>query len=1161
MIPYLIAGAIGFVVAKIFDEDEAPKYEDGGFIKIKSFKSNEGEFDVYDVDENHKNRADMFVVFKDKKGWVVRNVIVPKEYQRKGIATKFYINMNKMSLKNTGKPLHSTQTRKLSNGQIVHELSEDGIAFWDSLVRDGYAKKISEKNYVFIHNEFSNGGLIAPNGKPSNLTPEQYKLVRTRAFKKWFGDWQNDPETASKVVDENGEPLVVYHSTNIYFNVFKAKYNNDGISLIYFTDKKIVAEKYGNILKKFFLKIEKLNEIDVEYKGFNDAYDNTSLEGELRYTEEGLLIKNIYDDPSGKKKGKISNIYAVKYPEQIKLADGTNTTFDGSNPDIRFDGGGDIKKVKFNIESKEGEEDRTTISIKGIGEVVLVETFPEYEFLEDIGEDGLEELGVEEGDMIGKIEHLEINDKYKGKGYAKLLMNKAIEVAKEKGLMPLYLNASPMGSKRYGLNIEDLTGFYQTFGFEVFLEQGNNNLMILKDSNNPDIRFKNGGELELYHGSEKKFKNFKTNLIDRTDYGWGIYFTDSEDVAKFYARRPFDRDIIRQKIIESKFSKEEKFLLIDTFVLNLLDLEKSKKTLDKKYHPLINQIQKEVQNKSFVYEADVLNEKWLYWDKKVPVDIKRILKNIDDKYFINGETLYNYLTDKLNTQKNASLFLLDKGINGIKYLITNNITDSNIEGYNYVVFDVDDIQIKSISKYADGGSVLLAPNGKPSNLTPEQYKLVRTPEFKAWFGDWEYLANFNSNYLEISDVKDYVNAVIKNDDFPKRIKPNSILHFKKVYDYILSSDENGKIIGALTIYPNGKIDQLAISEKMRGKGIGKKMIDLAIEMGATSIATYSKYSKNLVKYFLDKTISKVIDENGEPLPVYHGTDNKFSIFEITKIGSQTDMGYYGKGFYFTPIKNYAKSFTRKGIILEFFIKLLNPSFLDLGSIEQKKDYLTGNNDGLILNMVFSDLTELREVVAKFPEQIKLADGTNTTFDGSNPDIRFDEGGDVEYYGDYQIEIKNEYEYIITALKNGKRVGLLTFLRNPYTSKNGELYILVDRIDVIEKERGYGLATKMYQYALKHLPKKYKGIASDLKNRVNKNEIPKIYSKFNNKIESWGGVEYHLINNTDIRFDEGGDTKLNVDRYREIEKEMFELKKQGKSDTLEYFKLIKERSIL
>ena len=52
--------------------------------------------------------------------------------------------------------------------------------------------------------------LKAPNGKPSNLTPEQWKLVRTPQFKAWFGDFENDPVNASKVVDENGEPLVVY---------------------------------------------------------------------------------------------------------------------------------------------------------------------------------------------------------------------------------------------------------------------------------------------------------------------------------------------------------------------------------------------------------------------------------------------------------------------------------------------------------------------------------------------------------------------------------------------------------------------------------------------------------------------------------------------------------------------------------------------------------------------------------------------------------------------------------------------------------------------------------------------------------------------------------------------------------------------------------------
>ena len=38
--------------------------------------------------------------------------------------------------------------------------------------------------------------------------------TETENFKKWFGDWQNDPAKASKVVNEDGTPKVVYHGTN-----------------------------------------------------------------------------------------------------------------------------------------------------------------------------------------------------------------------------------------------------------------------------------------------------------------------------------------------------------------------------------------------------------------------------------------------------------------------------------------------------------------------------------------------------------------------------------------------------------------------------------------------------------------------------------------------------------------------------------------------------------------------------------------------------------------------------------------------------------------------------------------------------------------------------------------------------------------------------------
>ena len=64
----------------------------------------------------------------------------------------------------------------------------------------------------------------APNGKQTNLNERQWLQVRTKAFKEWFGDWENDPKNASKVVDENGEPLVVYHGTNAEFNEFRGNH-------------------------------------------------------------------------------------------------------------------------------------------------------------------------------------------------------------------------------------------------------------------------------------------------------------------------------------------------------------------------------------------------------------------------------------------------------------------------------------------------------------------------------------------------------------------------------------------------------------------------------------------------------------------------------------------------------------------------------------------------------------------------------------------------------------------------------------------------------------------------------------------------------------------------------------------------------------------------
>jgi hypothetical protein len=234
----------------------------------------------------------------------------------------------------------------------------------------------------------------APNGKPSNLSPEQYKLVRTPAFKKWFGDWEKSPETSSKVVDENGEPLVVYHGTTKDFNVFKIadKYRSEwGIRDygMYFSNSEFTAKEYSldyayktdeyqewdNKLEEYkkqqdWESWKKLYEEkkDQFSKNYSKAYKSIRvikcflnitnpfiIEGNGNYwykvlkgatdiaidnKNDGIIalnIKEVFED--------VQNTYVVFQPNQIKLADGTNTTFDANNNDIRYSYGGELEKL------------------------------------------------------------------------------------------------------------------------------------------------------------------------------------------------------------------------------------------------------------------------------------------------------------------------------------------------------------------------------------------------------------------------------------------------------------------------------------------------------------------------------------------------------------------------------------------------------------------------------------------------------------------------------------------------------------------------------------------------------------------------------------------------------------------------------------------------
>ena len=72
----------------------------------------------------------------------------------------------------------------------------------------------------------SSDGIIRKFGTKVNMSIEN--VTQSQQFKRWFGDWQNKPETASKVVNADGTPKVVYHQTGNDFTIFDVRKNGAG---------------------------------------------------------------------------------------------------------------------------------------------------------------------------------------------------------------------------------------------------------------------------------------------------------------------------------------------------------------------------------------------------------------------------------------------------------------------------------------------------------------------------------------------------------------------------------------------------------------------------------------------------------------------------------------------------------------------------------------------------------------------------------------------------------------------------------------------------------------------------------------------------------------------------------------------------------------------
>ena len=375
------------------------------------------------------------------------------------------------------------------NDSMFHSLEEakqfiDGGAPMSPEIKEAYRKGL-----------FKDGGniLLAPNGKPSKLTLEQYKLVRTPEFKAWFGDWESDPENASKVVDENGEPKVVTHSTpnedsegNKYnyppFKIFDGNRifstPNTSVTPIWFSYKGNYVMHDTIVNMPFFIKIKNLFLFNDQkhLKQLKDymikKYNNYDVDLEYDYNNNWEAIENenlpAYLNELGFDgyKTDSENAIAIFNSEQGKLADGTNTTFDGNNPDIRLKDGGSVG-------GRQGNNS------------VLKSLFNNPEDITPIKFNGKTVGGIDVTTYRGDTETLRVHmmlilPEFQGKGIGAKAINKLFR-------------DNPNVKQIIGNATAESKSFWQKIGAEFH----SNEHTAFTITRNPDMRFDAGGNMEF----------------------------------------------------------------------------------------------------------------------------------------------------------------------------------------------------------------------------------------------------------------------------------------------------------------------------------------------------------------------------------------------------------------------------------------------------------------------------------------------------------------------------------------------------------------------------------------------------------------------------------------------------------------------------------------
>ena len=406
---------------------------------------------------------------------------------------------------------------------------------------------------------------------------------------------------------------------------------------------------------------------------------------------------------------------------------------------------------------------------------------------------------------------------------------------------------------------------------------------------------------------------------------------------------------------------------------------------------------------------------WEYYAMPVNIDNNKFIVQFDTVQREDGETHFRVQRLYKITEEGSSTTVVPTKKSATRFTVEPPSTKNSISQNNKTV-KTDIEQKRNKSKIQKEIKTLEDIKAKYKNQT-DQLNIFENKDNTISINNLVVKKNLRNKGIGQNILNDIMNYADKNNKTitltptSEYLTKSKLTNWYKRNGFVENKGKNTDFSISDTMYRLAK-NNTQNNQNIKDDGV-RAMKKSSSRNNTTQITTTvdnqgRTLSKQQQEYFKD---SKVRDENGNLLVMYHGTeanvglpdDYWFTIFDIDKAGSHGNM--LGDGFYFTSDRSHAEQYAHtKGNIYETYLNIKNPLNLNnfsTGDLTYAIRYINpyieadiykrdGTIDGYkvrryLLDNGYDGIHAGNTYVAFYSNQIKNVTNTNPT---SNEDIRF-----------------------------------------------------------------------------------------------------------------------------------------------------------------------------